>query len=84
MRRLLIVVAAITGAMVMLGIARALLRPRAIGMMERMMEHVMPRMMDACFGQMSEERRKFMLTHCRGMLDHVDEKYRVTRSAEVA
>ena len=81
MRRLLIVAAAIAGVMVVLGVARYLVRPRALGLMERMMERVMPRMMDACFGQMSQEQRTFMLTHCRGMLDRVDEKYRVMRSA---
>ena len=42
---------------------------------EHMMQDVMPRMMDSCFGEMDRERREFMLTHCRGMLDQMEEKY---------
>ena len=33
------------------------------------------RMMDSCFSQMDRERREFMLAHCRGMLDQMEEKY---------
>ena len=43
--------------------------------MERMMTDMMPKMMDTCFSAMDKERRQFMLTHCRGMLDEVEEKY---------
>ncbi len=42
---------------------------------EHMMLDMMPSMMDTCFSEMDTERRKFMLTHCRGMLDQMDEKY---------
>ncbi len=41
----------------------------------KMMDEMMPRMMDTCFSEMDRERRQFMLTHCRGMLDQMDEKY---------
>ena len=42
---------------------------------EHMMLDMMPSMMDTCFSEMDTERRKFMLTHCQGMLDQMDEKY---------
>ncbi len=42
---------------------------------ESMMLDMMPRMMDNCFSAMDNERRQFMLTHCRGMLDQMEEKY---------
>ncbi len=42
---------------------------------ERMMLDMMPRMMDTCFSEMDMERRQFMLTHCRAMLDQMEEKY---------
>ena len=42
---------------------------------ESMMLDMMPRMMDTCFSEMDRERRQFMLTHCRGMLDQMEEKY---------
>ncbi len=42
---------------------------------EGMMLDMMPRMMDTCFSAMDRERRQFMLTHCRSMLDQMDEKY---------
>ena len=42
---------------------------------ERMMIDMMPQMMDNCFSEMDRERRQFMLSHCRGMLDQMDEKY---------
>lgn len=54
---------------------RTVVRAKATGLMEHMMECVMPRMMDACFAQMSPERRQFMLAHCRGLLDDVEAKY---------
>lgn len=69
---------AMAGVMAGLGMARYVVGKRAPGAMERMMENVMPRMMDTCFAQMSQERREFMLGHCRGLLDQMDEKYRVT------
>jgi hypothetical protein len=31
--------------------------------------------MDSCFSVMDGERRTFMLGHCRGMLDKMEEKY---------
>lgn len=42
---------------------------------DHMMEHEMPRMMDSCFSWMTPERRGFMLTHCRGLLDQMEEEY---------
>lgn len=51
------------------------IRERIPKLMERMIEDVMPNMMDSCFAQMDPDRRKFMLAHCRGMLDRVEEKY---------
>ncbi len=71
MKRIVIVGLA---AVAMLGLARGM-RERLPKLMERMMEDVMPNMMDSCFAQMDPERRKSMLTHCRGMLDRMEEKY---------
>lgn len=82
MKRLVIIGIAMVGVMVGLGIARAVVGRRAPQAMERMMENVMPRMMGTCFAQMSQERREFMLGHCRGLLDAMDEKYQVTRPVE--
>ncbi|MEE8337857.1 MAG: hypothetical protein V3R95_07330 [Dehalococcoidia bacterium] len=56
-------------------VVRRPVAPRLARLMEPMMEQVMPRMMDSCFSEMSPERRQFMLAHCRGMLDQVEEKY---------
>ena len=42
---------------------------------ERMMFDIMPRMMDTCFSEMDRQRRQFMLNHCRGILDQMEEKY---------
>ena len=42
---------------------------------EQMMQDNMPGMMDTCFAEMDAERREFMLGHCRGMLDNMEEKY---------
>lgn len=47
---------------------------------ERMMIEMMPHMMDTCFSEMDGGRRQFMLTHCRGMLDKIEEKYPATGS----
>jgi len=73
--------AAIAAVMVVVGIARFAVRVIAPKLMERMAKNVMPEMMDVCFGQMSQDQRESMLTHCRGALDRVDEKYEVTSSA---
>ncbi|MDP6606388.1 MAG: hypothetical protein QF664_09055 [Dehalococcoidia bacterium] len=72
MRRLLFI-----GLTAALGVAfvRRLTAPRLWGLMETMMEHAMPHMMDACFAQMSPDRRQWMLAHCRGLLDQMAEKY---------
>ncbi len=78
MRRLiLIAVAGLLIAAVFGRIARGRL-PRLI---ETMMENVMPQMMDRCFGAMSAERREFMLSPCRGMLDLMEQKYRPHETA---
>lgn len=78
MRRLILVgVAGLLVAAVLGRIARGRL-PRLI---ETMMEHAMPQMMDRCFGAMSAERREFMLSHCRGMLDLMEQKYRPQETA---
>ena len=42
---------------------------------ERMREDIMPNMMGSCFAQMDPDRRRFMLAHCRGMLDRMEEQY---------
>jgi hypothetical protein len=55
--------------------ARRLVAAGLATAMELMMDRVMPRMMDVCFGQMSPDRREFMLAHCRGALEDVDKKY---------
>jgi hypothetical protein len=31
--------------------------------------------MDTCIAEMDRERREFMLAHCRGMLDQMEQKY---------
>jgi len=41
-------------------------------------ENVMPQMMGTCFAQMSREQREYMLGHCRGLLDRMDEQCTVT------
>ena len=71
MRRLL------AGLVVAVGIAlaRKVAGTRFPKLLERMMERVAPRVMDSCFAQMSAERREFMLSHCRAMLDAIEEKY---------
>ncbi len=43
--------------------------------MEHMMLKMMPQMMDTCFAEMDQERRQFILSHCRGMLDRIEAKY---------
>ena len=61
--------------------AAAPLRARLI---TDMIEHVQPRMMHACFAQMSPARRDFMLAHCRRVLDEIDEideRYRAAQPA---
>ncbi len=64
----------------MMGEMMPQMMPQMMGKMgneeiERMMLDMMPRMMDTCFSEMDRERRQFMLTHCRGMLDQMEEKY---------
>ncbi len=71
MKRLVVMGLVAVAMLALSGRLRAAL-PR---LMERMMEDHMPKMMDSCFAQMSPERRAFMLTHCRGMLDRMEEKY---------
>ena len=61
--------------------ARTIARRKLPELMEHMAEDVMPKMMDACFAQMSPDRRIFMLSHCRGMLDRVEAKYDATQQA---
>jgi hypothetical protein len=58
-----------------LALVALLARRRLPGLIELMMESAMPAMMDRCFAAMSPERREFMLAHCRGALDAVEEKY---------
>lgn len=55
--------------------ARRNVRRKLSGVIEHMVENVMPQMMDSCFAQMSPERRTFMFAHCRGTLDRVEAKY---------
>ncbi len=74
-----IIVAGLIGG---LAVARLVIRRGSPGLMDLMAENVMPQMMDACFGQMSQEQRAMMLGHCRGMLDRMDLKYGVTGSPE--
>lgn len=81
MRRPIKVVVILAGVIGGLAIARFVVWKRAPRLMERMMEDILPQMMDTCFGQMSQERREFMLGQCRGMLDDMDERYAVTRCA---
>ncbi len=84
MKRLLTIAAGLVGLIVLAAIVRITIGRVAPRMMEAMAEHVMPRMMDRCFGSMSAERREFMLTHCRGMLDRIDDKYAVSGQASAA
>jgi hypothetical protein len=84
MKRLLIIAIAALAVAVMLGVARRVVGAKVVGLMDRMMENVMPRMMDTCFAEMSPERREFMLAHCRGALDRVDAKYVRGEAAEPA
>jgi hypothetical protein len=82
MRRPIKVAIILAGVIGGLAIARFVVWKRAPELMERMMENVMPQMMDTCFRQMSQERREFMLGHCRGLLDQMDERYSVTSPIE--
>ncbi len=78
MRKLLLIGLAL---MIAIGVMRGLIGRSLPRAMESMMEKVMPRVMDARFAQMSDERRRFMLGHCRGLLDQMDEKYMRPRAA---
>lgn len=44
-------------------------------MAHQQVENMMPRMMDACFSSMDAQRREVMLTHCRSMLDQMEDRY---------
>ena len=77
MNRLKIVVATLAALALLVRLARG----RSAAVMEHMMEHVMPQMMNRCFSQMDAERRQFMLAHCRDMLDEVEAKYVESASA---
>lgn len=72
MRRVAIIIAAGVTVAIALGALRRAFAPR---LMERMAKDVMPRCMDACFARMPQERREFMLTHCRAQLDRIAERY---------
>ncbi len=47
---------------------------------ERIMIDMMPHMMDICFSEMDGGRRQFMLAHCRGILDQMENEYPATGS----
>ena len=78
MKRLVLIGIGMAGVMAGLGVVRLVLGKRGPELMERMMENVMPQMMGTCFAQMSQEQREYMLGHCRGLLDRMDEQYTVT------
>ena len=71
MKRITIIAGVLGG----LGLLARRARRRVPALQEHLMEDVMPGMMDHCFSQMGHERREFMLTHCRGMLDQMEAKY---------
>jgi hypothetical protein len=71
-----------TGVIVGLRGVRYVIGKRAPELMERIMENVMPQMMDRCFAQMSDERSEYMLGHCRELLERMDERYAVTHPVE--
>ena len=74
MKRLSVVIVVALGLLAVGGLRRIVVG-RMLTVMEFMMEHVMPTMMNSCFAAMSPERRDFMLDHCRGMLDQMEAKY---------
>jgi len=75
MKRWMLLGVAGVGLLLAVGAARRLVRDRVFQLFERMMEDVMPGMMDACFARMPPQRRELMLAHCRGALDRVEAKY---------
>ena len=77
MRRLVIVAIVALPGMLAFGGVRRFVVAQGLNLMEHMMESVMPRMMDFCFGGMSLERRESMLGHCRSMLDRMEAKYEI-------
>jgi len=81
-RRLILVGIAIVGLQLAFVVARYVVPKAAPRLMELMAEKVMPRVMDVCFGQMSQDHRALMLAQCRGMLDRVDRKYAVSPPPE--
>ena len=84
MKRWIVFGVAGVGLLLAAGVARRLVPDRVLGLFDRMMEDVMPGMMDACFGSMPQQRREFMLDHCRGALDRVEAKYGAAEPAEHA
>ena len=75
MKRMLIIAAGGLAAVMGFRVVRRFVRARVPGLMEHMIENVMPKMADACFPQMPPGRREFMFTHSRGMLDGMEAKY---------
>ena len=61
-----------------IGLRAGLFRRALPRFMIGMVEHVMPRMMGHCFALLHPDQRRFMLAHCRGMLDEIEAKYERT------
>lgn len=59
----------------MAGMMPAMMEMMGAEHVEKMVLDMMPKMMDSCFSGVDMERRQFMLTHCRGMLDAMEAKY---------
>jgi hypothetical protein len=78
MKCLVLIGIAMAGVAIGLGVARHVVWTRVPRLIERMPENVMPQMMGTCFAQMSREQREYMLGHCRGLLDRMDEQCTVT------
>lgn len=72
MRRLLLVALA---AALGIALTRGAAVPLRARLISHIIEEVQPRMMHACFAQMSPARRDFMLAHYRRLLDEVDERH---------
>ena len=64
MKRWMLLWVAGLGLLLAVGPARHLVRDRVLWLSERMMEAMMPVMMDSCFESMPPQRREFMLEHC--------------------
>jgi hypothetical protein len=78
MRRVLL----LGGVIGVLGLIRVVVRAGCPTMMRGIMQRVMPRMMDRCFGRMSPGHRAAMLSECRNMLDRMAERYEITAAPE--